>query len=244
LKQDNPAARRARELLYTARYVINAHPSIYMPFTRLKHRGKGDWAVARDTELVIEGFGRSGSTFALIAFDLAQKRAVKSAHHTHAAAQVATAVKMGIPTLVIVRDPAQATASHMVRRGISARPALASWIRFHEHILPHRDGVVFASFEALTSDFGAVIRDVNTRFGTSFEEFEHTPANEARVMELIEERNLEKFGRQTEFVARPTADREALKRSLRAEFEAPRLARLRLRAYAVYRTLVPSPRVT
>ncbi len=237
--------RWARELAYSARSVVYAHPAVYMPLARIQHRDRGFWVVGRNSELVIEGFSRSASTFAVLAFESAQHRPVRIAHHTHAAAQVITAARKGIPTLVIVRDPVQVTASHMARRGVSARSALAAWIRYHEHILPCRDRVVVASFEAVTADFGAVIREINAKFGTDFDVFDHTEANEAHVFERIDLLNREKYPRPTEerarALARPTAEREEIKRAFLSGLDADWLAGKRARADALRRALVPSP---
>jgi hypothetical protein len=230
---------------YRARYVVSLYPWIYMPFARRHYVGTGIVVVEQDTDLVIEGFGRSGSTFAVDAFKMVQKRAINIAHHTHAAAQVIVAVKTGIPTLLIVRDPVQTTLAHMVRRGIPAKPALKSWIGYHERILPCREGMLVASFDAVTTDFGAVIRELNARFGTDFEEFRHIEPNVSRVFERIERRNRDRYAPGIEegarSLARPAANREALKIARQGELEAERLAGLRARANHVYHTLLPQP---
>lgn len=90
---------------YTVRAVLSAHPSVYIPFARRKYRDVPNMLVESDTELVIEGFERSGNTFAVVAFETAQPRPVKTAHHLHAAAQVVSAVRMGVPTLLLIRPP-------------------------------------------------------------------------------------------------------------------------------------------
>ncbi len=245
MKAGHGAARRLRAVPYATRYVVNAYPALYMPLARVRHRHRDDWAVGRETELVIEGFGRSGSTFAVDAFELAQRRPVRLAHHTHAAAQVIAAARMGVPILLIVRRPEEVVPSHMARRGIPAGPALRAWVRYHERVLPHNDGLVAVPFETLTTDFGSAIRELNARFGTDFDEFEHTRENEARVFELIEQRNRGRFGSGSEqgarSLARPTPEREAQKVALRAEYESERLARLRARASSIYGALFPAP---
>jgi hypothetical protein len=181
-------SKKRRELVYSTRYVVNGYPTIYLPLTRVRHRRDAHWIVRPDTELVLEGFARSGNTFAVDAFELAQGRPVKMVHHTHAPAQVIAAVDRGVPTVVIVRDPMQVVLSHMAFRNISAEPPLRAWIRYHKRIVPYRGRIVVATFEEVTADLGAVIGRINARFGTRFERFEHTEANEARVFRLIEDR--------------------------------------------------------
>lgn len=237
--------RLIRQVPYEVRYFMNAYPTLYMPVARIRHRDRGDWTVRPDTQLVIEGFGRSGSTFVVDAFEIAQRGPVRLARHTHAAAQVITAARMRIPTLVIVRRPDDVTTSHMVRRGIGARPALSAWIRYHRRILPVRDRLVVAPFERVTSDLGSAIREVNERFATEFDEFDSNEENLALVMERIEDRNRRRFGADTaegaRSLARPTPEREELKRRMRAEYDVPALAGLRQRADHLYSALLRLP---
>jgi hypothetical protein len=235
---------RREEISYRLRYWLNAYPAIYIPMARVRHRDpvRGLPIVTRDTELVIEAFGRAGSTFAQYAFLAAQNRPVKIAHHTHAAAQVIAGIRMRIPTLVIVRRPEDAALSHMVRHQVSARPALVAWIRFHRRILPYRDRMVLVSFESMKKDFGAVIRGINKKFGTTFGVWQHTPENENRIFEQIRQRNL-RLGmaptpERLRDLALPTPEREALKRTLRSQIEAEPLAPMLRKAQQLYDLLV------
>src|SRR5207247_8264431 len=57
----------------------------------LLHRS-GEVATA-ETEICIEGFPRSGNTFAVIAFQQAQTRTVSIAHHVHAPGSVIGAAR-------------------------------------------------------------------------------------------------------------------------------------------------------
>jgi hypothetical protein len=230
--------RRAREARYTARYLINGIPAIYLPLARLRHGRREDRLVRRDTELVIEGFGRSGNTFAVVAFELAQTRPVRIAHHSHAAAQVIRAVRLGVPVLLVVRDPVDTAVSHMMYRDIAARPALGAWIRYHARLLPHLHGVVVSSFEATTADLGGLIRQVNDRFDTSFTEFRHTEENVRQVFDRIERQNRARYGELTETISRPSEERDRRKADLRRQVQQERLAGIRKRAYGIYRRLM------
>jgi hypothetical protein len=143
-----------------------------------------------DTQLVVDGFTRSGTTFAVVAFQLAQARPVRIARHLHAPAHVIAAARLGAPTLVCVRPPEPTVLSQVVREPhVSLGQSLRSFARFYERILPHRSHFVITTFEQLTSDFGAVIAAVNARFATDFGLFEHTEDNVRRCFELIEHRS-------------------------------------------------------
>jgi hypothetical protein len=130
-----------------------------------------------------------------------------------------------------------------VLHGVSARAALAAWIRFHRRVMTVRPGFVVAGFDEITRDFGVVVRRVNEAFGTSFGVFEHTDENEARVFAAITERNRLRFGESARperalILARPTAARQALKDGRRGELERGEVAPLRARADELYRVIL------
>src|SRR5262245_21620321 len=151
---------------YSGRVWLSSVPSLYLPFARLKYGRVPNRLVERDTELVIEGFQRSGNTFAVFAFEMAQDRPIKSAHHLHASAQVTRAVRLGVPVLLLVRDPRDAIVSHVIREPCANMPAaLRAWTHFYEAALPLRDRIFVADFSRVSTDFGAVIRDFNEKFG-------------------------------------------------------------------------------
>jgi hypothetical protein len=243
-----PAQSRSlrEEIAYRVRYFVNAYPSLYMPMARYRHRDSDDRIVRENTDLVIEAFGRTGTTFANFAFLSAQRRRVRTVHHTHAAAQVIVAVKMGIPTLVIVRQPEQVALSHMARHQVSARPTLIAWIRFHRRLLPFRNRIVFCSFDQMTSNFTPVIERLNQKFDAGFDLWQHTKENEAEIFEQIKSRNRGRFRADQEeqrkrAFALPTQEREALKQQLQHHLQADALASLRDQANRLYNSLVGSP---
>jgi hypothetical protein len=145
--------------------------------------------IGSSTELVIDGYTRSATTFAVYAFQLAQVRPVRLAHHLHAPAQLIAAAKMGVPVLALIREPEGAILSQLVREPrVELRDALVAYTRFYSYLLPHRRGFVVGEFDQVTRDFGGVVRRLNERFGTSFEEFLHTDANVRECYALIKER--------------------------------------------------------
>lgn len=230
------------EISYRVRYFVNAYPILYMPMARYRHRDSADRIVREDTDLVIEAFGRTGTTFANFAFLSAQRRRVRTVHHTHAAAQVITAAKMKIPSLVIIRKPEEVALSHMARHRVSARPTLVAWIRFHQSLLAWRNRIVFCSFDQMTQNFTPVIQRVNEKFGTSFDVWQHTKENEAEIFEQIKTRNRGRFSedqaeQRKRAFALPTPEREALKQRLRSQLEEGALTGLRNHANSLYRNL-------
>ena len=158
----------------------------YLTYSRYQHPLN---VVDDTTQLVIEAFPRSANTFAAVAFQLSQPAPVRVAHHLHAPAQVADAVRRGIPVLVLVRHPRDAVTSQVIRSpGISVRGALRAYARFHERVASVRAGCQIATFEQVTGDFGAVIQALNRRYGTNFGVFHHTGEAVAEVYRMIDGR--------------------------------------------------------
>jgi hypothetical protein len=240
-QQRSPATALCRAR-YAGRIWLSGVPALYLPFARVKYRKVPNRLVEPDTELVIEGFQRSGNTFAVFAFEMAQERPIKSAHHLHSSAQVTRAVKLGIPVLLLIRDPRDSTVSHVIREPcVPMEQALRAWIRFYERAVPVRARVFVADFSRVSTDFGAVIRDFNIKYGTGYKEFDHTEENVARCFDLIEDRNKQRYGRLEEGkVARPSEERRGVKSELLGRFDDPALASTRRRAYEIYRSLVPA----
>jgi len=120
----------------------------------------------RATEVCIEGFLRSGNTFAVIAFQHAQPRQVSIAHHVHAAGAVIAAVRMGTPTIVLIRPPEESVLSYVTRwPELTIGHALRGYTRFYAPLVAHRDRFVIGRFDEVTTDLGMVMRRVNKRFG-------------------------------------------------------------------------------
>jgi hypothetical protein len=194
------------------------------------------------TEIVIEGFPRTGNTFAVIAFQAAQPRVISIAHHVHAPAPILDAVRRRTPAIVLVREPEEAVLSFVLRLPeLSLRQALRSYVRFYRPLARRRGGFVVGAFDRVVTDLGSVIREVNQRFGTDFVLFEATEPNLAEVMDELDVWDRNTFGQGPLLErgrARPSAARAGLKDTLRPRYRAPRLSRLRRRAESLYESLI------
>ena len=257
-----PGVRRVRHALRTR---MSEHPAVYLWFARRKYPGPSPEVIGADTELVIDGYTRSASTFAVYALQLAQERPVRLAHHLHAPAQLIEAARRRVPALLLVREPRGAILSQLVREpGVALRDALVAYTRFHARLLPYLDAMVVADFETVTNDFGSIIRRLNRRFGMSLAEFGSTDANTSECFEFIEQRGslapaLLGFesGTVGKDVARqalhalqqrarpddlreawvPSEQRRRAKDALAAAWDSPELFALRERAGQMYRRL-------
>jgi hypothetical protein len=229
----------------SAQSYMGQYPRVFLPFARRRFGLDYDGmplVIRTGTEAVIEGYPRSGNTFAVAAFRLAQERPVQLAHHVHAPAQVLEGLRLGLPVAVLIRRPEDAVLSSVIRARIDIERALNMYIRFYARILPCRQQIVIAPFPTVVSDFGSVIRSMNDRFGTSFREFVHTEENVRRVFESIEARGRRDAARQgrdhESGVARPSEARESLKSGLRSRYSVEVSPDLRSSAERLYRAFV------
>jgi hypothetical protein len=217
--------------------------------------GRWPWAARRfrtgefptgATEICIEGFLRSGNTFAVIAFQRAQPRVVSIAHHVHAAGAVIAAARMGTPTLVLIRPPEESVLSYVIRwPSLTIGQALRGYRRFYGPLVAYRERFVVGRFEEVTSDLGAVVRRVNDRFATDFVPYEPTRENERAVHEELDrwdanttrhEGGPAELGR-----GRPTEEKEARKGPLRAVYRSRSHTRAIAHAEGLYRTMAGPP---
>jgi hypothetical protein len=175
-----------RHVRWTVRSRLAEHPG-YLPVARRRH---GEAVVSAATELVIDGFTRSASTFAVVAFQLVQPRPVRVGHHLHAPGQVIRAVQLGVPVLLTLRPPEDTVLSLVVREPyVTMAQGLRAYARFHERLLGCRTAMVVADFPEVTDHLDRAIARVNARFGTAFAAFEPTPDRMRQCFELIEMRS-------------------------------------------------------
>ena len=195
--------------------------------------------VRRTTEIVIEGYPRSGNTFAVVAFRQAQAREIEIAHHLHAAAQIKRAARLGVPAIVLIREPSEAILSLVVRDPhASMRWALRSYIRFYSSVVPCLEKTVVAPFATVTSDLTSIIRMVNIRYGTAFKEFVPTEQTLNSVWQTVErkgQRDSMRTGWDSRLgVALPSEQRRRAKEARRTEYLDERNKPLRLTAESLY----------
>jgi hypothetical protein len=260
-----PGLRRAR---HTVRTRVSEHPLVYLPFARRKYPGPSPEVLSAETELVIDGYTRSASTFAVYALQLAQERPVRLAHHLHAPAQLIAAARREVPALLVMREPRGAILSQLVREpGVAMRDALIAYVRFHECLLGYQDRFVVGEFETVTHDFGSVITRLNERFGLALREFVHTPQSMSDCFALIGQRGTLSpvlLGFESGLVSKgaawdelralqsraasgglreawlPSVERQRAKDALAERWLRPGLDRLRSRAFDVYDKFVGS----
>ena len=183
-----------RPILRNIRFRTHTHigrsPSLFFSF----HALLGDYqgrTVSSATEIVIEGAPRVASTYCVTAFLVAQDRPVTVATHTHLPANVLGGVRMRIPTLVIIREPREAVRSAVLRNNdLTLTAVLERYFHFYRPLERIREELIIADFEEATSEFGAIIERINTRYDTNFELYINNSENEAAVKAILHQKDI------------------------------------------------------
>jgi hypothetical protein len=192
----------------TVRRALWPHPSVYYPFGILRNRGN---VFNDEAQLYMGGYPRSGNSFSAIAFKCANP-SVNIHSHQHIPSFVLHLVKRKVPGLVLIRTPLDASVSWAIHQNQTLEEAVAYWNDYYQTLMPVRSELFVARFKEVTSDFGAVMRAFNSRWGTSFTPFDHTPENAARCFQLTEEDYRRSNGELCERqVCRPSPERRIIK---------------------------------
>lgn len=216
------------------------NPTVYFPLYRLlRTRQDLTRAVSPDKLVVIEGYPRSGNSFARRAFIMAQGEnfdVTRIAHHLHVPAQVVLAARWRIPTLVLLRKPRDAVLSLVIRDPISVDQALKYYVSFYETAEKYREAYVLGLFDEVTEDFGQVIQRLNDKFGTTFSPFRHDEENVKRLFAGMDSQARKRYGERLweRKVQRPAAARDSIKDSIEYDQQNPKRESLIARAEAVY----------
>jgi hypothetical protein len=222
---------------YSVMTRLAPYPSLAVPLARL--RGEGELVDSR-TDLVVESYPRCASSFAIAAFRLAQEpRSLRVAHHTHASGHVIAGIRLGIPALVLIREPEGAVVSSRIRHPARTyTDLLRGFCAFYEPLVPHRGDLVVGTFdEVIGGELGAITRRLNARFGTTYAEFEPTQENVARVMREIDQDWRARRGegeRLERVIPRPSPVREGLKSKMQERYAVEAPQELRQRAEELY----------
>ena len=221
---------------------IRQSPALFFPLMRINKRLRriqGAPLVDKNSEVVIEGFFRTGNTFAARAFLEAQPKKVKIATHTHAAASVIRAVELGKPTIVLTRQAEDTVLSLKLKHPhITMQQGLKVYLRYHKTILPYREGYVVGTFKQVTTDYGIVIECLNQHIGTEFLPFEHNQAAVNRVFDHIEGIDRVNENWDATKYAIQTPEKEHAKAELREKLHDESLRPLVKEADGLYRELV------
>jgi hypothetical protein len=226
--------------LLDLKLALRSNPLLFRTLYKLKERKDFRARVVRPGDAaVIEGFPRSANTFASYAFIDSQGEDARFGNHFHSPAQFQLAREYGVPAILVIREPRDACLSFMVFTGSDAKDALRSYIAFHAPLPALRGSYLAASFDDVTSDFGAVLRRANEMFQAAFKPFLHNQENQRRVQDAIERDRALRWrnragGADPMTHTLPSETKARRKAEIAEAYDSPTLEALRRRAEKLY----------
>ena len=177
--------------------------------------------VTPESQFCVEGFPRSANTYAVAAMLVSQSISIEViARHTHLVGQVRRAIQMSVPTMILIRNPAEAAVSlKLFAPYLSLRQCLRAYERFYSGLLQYKDDLVIAKFEQVTDDYNEVLKQMNHKFGLDLKSFDKATM-EVEVFDLVEQldKRIHRNNLTNEFtVARPSERRRDLKKGMLEE---------------------------
>lgn len=204
----------------------------------LRRRVHDVQVVRARSDLVLEGFPRSANSFLRESL-LAVGPDLEIASHVHQAPHVRRGVELGVPVVVVVREPLPAVASMLLREPERRAEDLLRWyVRFHAGVWPVVERVSLVGFRAATARLPDVMAGIGHQVGRTL-----APAgddHDARVFARLEQVDRERLGSADEHhVARPSAARNesaaTIREALRASVPLQHLVREAEDWYARFR---------
>lgn len=147
-----------------ARRRLSANPDRFrepdgpaLPFEPQSWRGRK--LASSCTDLVVDAFPGSGSTFVSNCLRDAIDRPCNIESHFHYTAQLRRALAFDVPALVVVRRPADACASLAAKEPVLWHWTLVlRWLAFHRFVQRHRRGLEIFRFEDVVADIDMLRR--------------------------------------------------------------------------------------
>jgi hypothetical protein len=221
----SPFGAIGKNLAYGGRNWVGHRPALLPLLKFTKFRGQ---VVDARTDIVIEGFARSGNSFFVVFFQQ-ENPSAQVAHHIHVAGQLRAAVTRRLPAVLLIRDPLQSLSSLLiVDDRLSFGVAFDSFAQFLKGAAAVRDELLVVDFRYAVEQPNRVIEAINRRFGTTFLTGEPLDdARRQRVFDRLTEMHAEL--RQPEhLVAVPNAAKNARKEAIRERIAAhPQMEEIR-----------------
>jgi hypothetical protein len=191
--------------------------------------------VPSECDLVIDGYPRSGNTFAKAMFLLTQGERWGLLTHRHNPCSVAVAIKMGKPVLFIIRQPVDSIISWHLFTGQPLERIIAHYVVFHRKLLIYRDKMAIVTFDELTNDFPDVLRRLQKRAALDFNTaFEHDTLARQAIASIDDTTSFKDGADREKMIPRPSEWRRELKTKLAVELRTQCYAQAMADADRVY----------
>lgn len=137
------------EWRYMLRSQIGTNRQIFRFFYLLKN-GLTNNLVSVGSDIVIEGFPRSGNSHLYNLLMSRSRSDLQIASHLHVIAQLSQGLRLRKPVVVVVRKPLDCVLSlMMMQRNLRLKTGLRLYIRYYEYVVEISDGILILDFEVI-----------------------------------------------------------------------------------------------
>ena len=169
------------------------------PEGRIPNREK---TVTPGMDVVIEGFPNSANTFMMNVVQ-AWNPGARLAHHVHVPLQLILAAEYGIPAVALIREPADAVTSILVKKErLSASSLLWVYEKFYSRVVPFSRDLVFAKFDDVTRSPDEILIRINEKYQKQFNYCAYDASEKERIFANINADKVPKVPRSDEEVER------------------------------------------
>jgi len=142
--------------------IVWRSPLLYFFYGGLRsNRGVYD----RDFDLAVEGFPRSGNTYARKMFEHTNRDKIRIRSHGHRPPFVLAALQLAKPVALLVRKPLDAAVSWHIYTGLPLEYILNQYILYHRILLPFRKNLLIIQFgDLVEKPFAHQLERIEERF--------------------------------------------------------------------------------
>jgi hypothetical protein len=199
-----PEPTRREVVAERARAALEKLPGTYLRIAQRRTPLRD--ALSDTTDVLIEGFPRSGNSF-LVSWVGRANPDLEIASHMHSVAHISAALRCEVPVVVVIRSPEAALASLAVfNPQVALDTQIERYRRFHEGVADLASEVIISPFPATTATPHAVVSALERRLGRPL--VQEPPGGEDEVLAEVDRRT-GVFGRghDERRVGRPTESR-------------------------------------
>lgn len=224
---------RLREAFYRG---LEVSPRLWCAYNRRRDRSRS--VVGPDSDICIEGNPAAANSY-LRELLLAAHPGLRIGSHLHRVGHVKAALRFGVPTVVLLRDPKASARSVLLRfpEGRTPVTELARYQDFYRRVRPLAGRVGLIRFEDATSRPGAALAANGAALGVDFPPIDDADtATVERALDQIERYTAELFGAEAvaQRQARPSELRARQAEELEPAFAEPRAVAVLARARALH----------
>ncbi len=179
-----------KRLKFSVRLYLGRYPNLFFPIYGIKKTNK-DLFISKETQLVVSAYPRTANTFFVVALEQIQTKPISIAHHLHVPALALEAIKRGLPTVILIRNPKEAIISLVIRENhITLNQAINAYKAFYQCLLVHKNKILIAHFSAIINDLPSIITNINSRFNLNLNNYSQgNKLNNETVFKEIENIN-------------------------------------------------------